>query len=65
MADDLLIKTGLGRYYDNTAVNLMYLGRVLAANKTLEEQKVKNGGKLTLTIKKDARVHDREQPSSL
>jgi len=60
LAEDLLKQTGLDRYYDAVAVNLLYMGRALAAGKTLEEQKVKNGGKVNMTIKKDAKVHNRE-----
>jgi hypothetical protein len=34
----------------------MYLGRVLAFDKSLQELKIKNGAKLIFTIKKDAKI---------
>jgi hypothetical protein len=52
----LLTLSKLDVFYDKSAVNLMYLGRVLAFDKTLEALKVKNGAKLIFTIKKDAKV---------
>ena len=56
LCDRLLEESKLDNYYESGAVNLMYLGRVLAYDKSLQALKIKNGGKLILTIKKDAKV---------